>query len=176
MWCVVCSCCSRPGRLNRQYKSDKFWERTRTKTKTPFSLRSPLVYTSGEEYPCLPLLALLAESLLQCSGLSLWASKKLHTACRACWTFREHFLLSNIHVLQRAAVSHNKVLLILSAYATCFDLADHPQAFKRHDLKTPPPHQKKIMCGCVCVCVCMYIYIYVCVCVCIYIYMGRAVA
>jgi len=42
VWCVVCSWCSWPGRLNRQYKSDKFWERTRTKTKTPFRYEAHL--------------------------------------------------------------------------------------------------------------------------------------
>ena len=41
-WCVVCSCYSWPGRLDRQYKSDKFWERTRTKTKTPFRYEAHL--------------------------------------------------------------------------------------------------------------------------------------
>ena len=28
------------------------------------------------------------------------------------------------------AINHNKALLVLSVHATCFDQADHPQAFK----------------------------------------------
>jgi hypothetical protein len=36
--------------------------------------------------------------------------------------------LSNIYIL--TAISHNKFLLVLSIYGTCFGRADNPEAFK----------------------------------------------